>query len=84
MSITTWRTLIAEALDGDELTHCTLSEQQLDVRFDSGYGGHEGLEFTAWSERYVYFPVAYDGAEWVGRAPRHPESNEPTAHQGGE
>lgn len=55
----------------DEIVHCTLSEEELNKEFDSGYGGEEGKPFTAWSEMWVYFPVCYDGSEWVERAPRH-------------
>ena len=67
---------------GDAISHCTLTEAQWDELFDSGFGGSEGEPFTAWSESYVYFPVVYDGAEWVGRVPRHP-CDVPTKHQGG-
>lgn len=80
-----WRELIErERLDhGDgPLIACTLSEEGLDRKFDRGYGAEEGEDFTAWSERRVYFPVCYDGAEWVGSAPRHP-CDEATGHQGG-
>ena len=60
----------------------TLSAKELSRKFDDGYGGTEGSAFTAWGERYVYFPVCYDGAEWVGSAPRNP-CDEETEHQGG-
>lgn len=83
MSMTNWNELIKKAADGDEILACTLTNEELLFRFDNGYGGSEGKPFTAWSEDYVYFPVVYDGAEWVGRAPRNP-SNEATPHQGGE
>ena len=79
--VTSWR----EKLDtfDDEIIECTLTADQLDYEFDDGFGGSCGHSFTAWSEKYVYFPVVYDGSEWVGRAPRNP-CDEATPHQGGE
>jgi len=78
-----WNELIKSCLQGDIITHCTLTSQELCKEFDAGYGGSEGKTFTAWSEKYVYFPVVYDGAEWVGRAPRN-VCDEVTDHMGGE
>lgn len=60
----------------------TLSDEELIKDFDDGFGRTQGVPFTAWGERYVYFPVCYDGAEWVGSAPRNP-CDEKTEHQGG-
>lgn len=60
----------------------TLTEEELNMEFYAGHGGTEGVYFTAWGEKYVYFPVTYDGAEWVGSAPRNP-CDEKTEHQGG-
>lgn len=60
----------------------TLTEEELNTEFDSGFGGTEGEPFTAWGEKYVYFPVQYDGSERVGFAPRNP-CNEKTEHIGG-
>ncbi len=81
----TWREMIegerSDQKDGP-LIACTLSDEELDREFDSGYGIEEGKPFTAWSERRVYFPVCYDGAESVGSAPRNP-CDEATRHQGG-
>jgi len=54
----------------------------LDKSFDPGYGGPEGSSFTAWGHNFVYFPVCYDGSEWVGFVSRHP-NNTPTDHLGG-
>jgi hypothetical protein len=61
----------------------TLTEDGLNREFNDGYGGSEGEPFTAWGEKYVYFPVVYDGAEWVGSAPRNP-CDEKCSHVGGE
>jgi len=56
--------------------------------FHVGYGGTSGTPFVAFTENFVLFPIEYDGAEWVGWAPRNPvdsEGNkaEPREHQGG-
>lgn len=73
---TTWRNLIVEALHEDDkfkdLLHVEIEDGGLDKVFDSGFGGTEGVPFTAWSKNWVYFPIQYDGAEWVGKAPRNP------------
>lgn len=82
MSETTWRAAIADAADGDEIIATTLTEQELDVKFDDGYGGAEGVPFTAWSKTRVYFPVCYDGSEWVDSVPRNP-CDDPSSHVGG-
>lgn len=61
----------------------TLTEEELNKEFNDGYGCSEGEPFTSWGEKYVYFPVVYDGAEWVGSAPRNP-CDEKCFHVGGE
>lgn len=76
-----WKKLLGK--DFDDILECTLTDEELLVEFDNGYGGAEGMPFTAWSEDYVYFPVVYDGAEWVGRVPRNP-CDKVTYHHGGE
>jgi len=80
--LTSWKELIEEALIGDTLIYCTLSEDELNVKFNDSFGGEEGAPFTAWSEEYVYFPICYDRSEWVGRAPRNP-CDIRLNHQGG-
>lgn len=84
-SQTNWRIEIQEAaqrakdsLDGFV---CTLDDEGLDRCFGCGYGVSEGAPFTAWTEERVYFPIVYDGAEWVGSAPRNP-CDEATVHHG--
>lgn len=91
MGQTTWRKEIAEALEknGDAwsfTTICTLDDDGLDRKFDSGFGGSNGEPFTLWTERFVYFPVVYDGAEWCGSVPRNPgyPDGKPTDHVGGQ
>ena len=84
--MTSWGKLLKNEFEstGDDFSKIktTLTVGQLEESFDSGYGGTNGEPFTAWGEKYVYFPICYDGAEWVGSAPRNP-CDEKTPHQGG-
>ena len=59
------------------------NEAALDVEFDGDYGISEGPPILIWTEDRVYFPVVYDGAEWIGSAPRNPVS-EGQYHVGGQ
>jgi len=82
----TWREEITETFEetGDKFEdlEITLTDKQLDCEFDDGYGGTEGMPFTAWSKDFVYFPVCYDGSESVGYVARNP-NGKATHHQGG-
>lgn len=42
-------------------------------QYDDGYGGTNGPEFIAFSDRFVYVSVQYDGSEGVEAIPRHPD-----------
>lgn len=79
-----WRILIAAEMQyqGDKgpIIHNTLSEQEMDVMFDGGFGEPEGEPFTCWTETRVYMPKEYDGAESVISAPRNP-CDEKQAHR---
>ena len=66
----------------DNVVSCTLTEEELCKKFDDGYGSHEGKPFTLWTKTRVYFPLVYDGAEWVGSVSREPDGI-PTTHFGG-
>lgn len=66
----------------DDIISNTLSDEQMDFRFHCGYGGTRGGPFTAWTTNRVYFPVQYDGSEWVGSVARNPDGM-PTGHMGG-
>jgi len=84
---TTWRNLISDELavageSWSDVVANTLTDEQLDVTFDSGYGGTEGRPFGMWTANRVYFPLCYDGAEWVGSVPRNPQID-PLPHLGG-
>ena len=94
----TWRQLISEEMDenGDSWDNVVgkalgrnpeaewkePSEVSLDASFDDGYGCTQGCRFTLWTHHYVYFPVCYDGAEWVGSVSRDP-NGVAKAHVGG-
>jgi hypothetical protein len=85
--VTTWREEISEALlqSGESWTDVvshTLSEEELDLRFDNGFGWIEGPPFTVWTKNRVYFPVVYDGYESVGSVSRNPDGAK-TEHVGG-
>jgi hypothetical protein len=82
-----WKTLLGGALEvngesWDDVVANTMTEEDMVEEFDSGYGGTEGCPFTVWTKNRVYFPVCYDGSEWVGSVSRHPDEK-PTLHHGG-
>ena len=84
--MTNWKELLSEALSARgetvaDIESITLSETELTSRFDDGFGCTEGEPFTAWTRNHVYFPACYDGAEWVGSVPRHP-NGKATRHIG--
>jgi len=81
---TSWRKELEKTLGRhkDTLVEWTLSEDEFDREFDPSYGGYEGVAFTAWGKKNVYFPLVYDGAEWIGYAPRNPCDTK-MEHQGG-
>lgn len=80
----TWRDLITEEFKvtkecwGDVLS-CTLTEEDLDVQFDEGYGAILGKPFTLWTNKRVYFPKDYDGVEECCSVSRNPDGK-PTEH----
>jgi len=82
-----WKRLIdeerAERGDDSETVKVAPNESVLSVEFSDGYGSAEGPPFTLWTRKRAYFPVVYDGAEWVGSVPRDP-CDEATAHVGGQ
>ena len=87
MGMTSWKVELSCAMEShgetwDDVEKCTLSQEELEEKFDNDYGGTEGHPFTLWTHKYVYFPLCYDGAEWVGSAPRNPNGIA-LHHQGG-
>ena len=73
---TTWRQELEAAMeqagDAGPVIAYAPDPATFDVEFDGGYGGSEGPDVLAWTEARVYFPVVYDGAEWIESAPRNP------------
>lgn len=85
---TNWKELIGDQLkrSGEswkDVESNTLSEEDMKIMFDDGFGGSAGKEFTLWTKNRVYFPAVYDGAEWAASVVRNPDGK-PTAHIGGE
>lgn len=87
MAQTTWQQAYekarAEVGDTSPLVALAGASDVMERPFDDGYGGSQGPPVTVWTEERVYFPVVYDGAEWMGSAPRDP-SGEALRHVGGE
>lgn len=73
----TWREALAEAMrsrdDPGPVEAYAPDETAFDVEFDDGWGSANGPSVLAWTECHVYFPVCYDGAEWMASAPRNPQ-----------
>lgn len=84
---TTWRREYeaerAEQKDESALVAVAPESIDLDREFYGGYGGSAGEPVLIWTEERVYFPVVYDGAEWMGSAPRNPTA-EGQSHVGGQ
>jgi len=71
------------AINGKLLTwEQAQTNDDMNKPFDYTFGSVCGVPFTAWSAKWVYFPVQYDGAESIGRAPRNP-CNHANEHVGG-
>ena len=83
---TTWNKEIIKAMaDHRETMDDVVAKTDFDGdrEFYDGYGFVEGEPFTLWTKNRVYFPIVYDGSEWVGSVPRNP-CDEATEHLGGE
>jgi hypothetical protein len=85
--MTTWKKLIEQEFDGngeswEDVESNTLSVEEITKEFSDGFGGTEGTPFTLWTKKRVYFPVQYDGSEWVGSVSRNPDGIA-TDHIGG-
>ena len=85
--MSTWKKLLDFALAENNETWSdievnTMTDADMSKEFDSGYGAIRGCPFTVWTKYSVYFPLCYDGAEWVGRVSRNPDGVA-TAHLGG-
>jgi hypothetical protein len=83
----TWKQLIEDEFQytgdtWDDVVSSTLSEAEANEEFDNGWGLTRGKPFTLWTTKYAYFPVMYDGSEWVGYVSRNPDGVK-TEHVGG-
>lgn len=58
-------------------------EEFLHKEFDDDYGGIEGDSFVILTKDWIYFPICYDGAEWIERVPRYPNDTFIPHHFGG-
>lgn len=76
--MTTWRKEIEKVMKYHKETWKDVESSTpknaywMDAEFDGCHGGENGIPFTLWTEKYVYFPVTYDGEESVASAPRNP------------
>lgn len=85
----TWRELLEQAYrdNGDDpsVLVTTLTNGELHRHFDPNGVEPNGQQFTAWTERFVYFPVFIEFADYpkerVGSVPRNPDGQR-TEHIG--
>lgn len=87
MAKSNWHHLIKNEMENhgdsfDNVVHSTFEGREIYREFDHGYGSTNGDPFTIWTEKRVYFPVQYDGSEWVASVPRNP-CDIKTEHVGG-
>lgn len=73
MALTSWKELFKEVVPEKEaIIAITISEEELERKFNAYYGTTEGTPFVAWSELWVYFSCTHDGMEFIERVPRFP------------
>lgn len=75
-----WKELIERQMESSgesfsDIIYCTLSIEELSETFECDYGCENGKPFFAWTEKYIYFPLAYDGYQFVRHVPRSPVDN---------
>ncbi len=83
--VTNWKNLLLEELKRrgesfEDIVSNTMTDEDMEREFYSGYGDVNGCAFTVWTKNTVYFPLEYDGAEFVGSVSRKPDGK-PTKHQ---
>ena len=84
--MTNWHKMISQVLENngeswDDVESNTMSEEDMLEEFNDEYGSVNGCPFTIWTKKSVYFPVCYNGAEWVDHVSRNPDGR-PTNHVG--
>lgn len=74
-----WRDLIVYCMSEynekweDVVSYVPDDGKWLDYLFDDTYGSIEGEPFTLWTKGRVYFPMVFDGSEWVASISRDPD-----------
>jgi hypothetical protein len=75
----TWKQIITEEMDkhgerwGD-IVEMTIKEWEAEVGFDAEYYTIlNGVPFTVWTKKRVYFPTSYDGIESCASVSRNPD-----------
>lgn len=74
----TWREFLIKVMENyqeslEDIVSIAPSDLDMDLDFDESFGGIEGTAFTIWTKNRVYFPVVYDGSEWVDSVSRNPD-----------
>ena len=86
--MTTWRKELELAFEEHDdnfenvIDYAPKGDEWLDYYFDDDSKKIEGESFTIWTKSRVYFPVQYNGCEWVESVSRNPDGK-PTHHIGG-
>lgn len=75
--MTTWRKEILQEMTftketWDQVVAKTITDKELDQKFDDHSAEVEGIAFTVWTVNFVYFPACYQGTEWCDSVPRNP------------
>jgi len=55
----------------ERVEFCTISDAELDRKFDSEYGAQGATDFTLWTRDHVYRNAEYDGADYLFCLPRN-------------
>jgi hypothetical protein len=86
--MTKWKTLLEICMNehgeklNDVISYAPTEGKWLDYYFDDDSNVIEGESFTVWTKSRVYFPVQYNGCEWVESVSKNPDGK-PTHHIGG-
>jgi len=85
--MTTWKKEVESEMgwhgeSWTDVVSSTFKSGEENVEFDEGYGMENGVAFTVWTKKRVYFPAIYDGSEWCASVSREPNKLA-TLHVGG-
>ena len=59
------------------------AERWDEIEFNVGHGGENGMSFVAYTDKWIYFSMTYDGSEYVDCIPRNPNRDWEPKHFGG-